>query len=56
MIAVVIDWPDSTDLDTLQVLSLIDEVESLLVAEPLVRHPFSIRNVLRTLGTRDDNF
>jgi predicted RND superfamily exporter protein len=55
-IAIVADWPKSAEFDTADVLETIGEVEALLVAEPLVRHPFSIRNVFQTLNPRSDNF
>ena len=53
-LAVVLDWSDATSLDEAQMLATIDEVTSALRAEPLVRHPFSIRNVLLTLSAGND--
>jgi len=48
-IGVVIDWPERLEQNWPEVLDSIAEVEQLLIEEPLVRHPLSIRDVLSVL-------
>ena len=46
VIRVSVQWPESLGSESPQIMRVVQEVERILDAEPMVRHPLSIRNLL----------
>lgn len=47
--SIVIDWDDSIESDSPQVMEFVAEVDALLAKEPLIGHPLSIVNLIDAL-------
>ncbi len=52
---VMIEWPRDMDPQSPEILAAVEQAESLITQEPLLRHPLSIRNFVVALAPSDAN-
>ncbi len=54
-VRLVVEWPETLDYDAPEILTVVSHVEAIVDAEPLLRHPLSIKNLVAVLAPDDAN-